>query len=336
MDSLPFKNSKALKVFAIAAAVPVGLAAGYTLVSHALWHRSNMSTFSEAALRTSGAKKKYDDAVEFENLLLERAEANETKYQLPSLFSPHVGVNEEEIAGMQTFLLNRRAINDRAVIYLHGGTYVNRPRLEHWHMLDLVAKKTRAEIIVPMYPLAPVHSFEEAYTALDELWTKTVEKYGADNITLMGDGAGGGLAAGFAMKLAEEGREQPSRLILISPIVDLTFRNPDIRKLEAKDPLVAVGGLQKAAQLWSRGTELTDYRVSPAFGDVRGFKRVAIFVGTREIHYPDVKLFYDRIHALGIRSELNLGTGLNHSYPLFPIPEATKAIEHIATIITED
>ena len=131
-------------------------------------------------------------------------------------------------------------------------------------------------------------------------------------------------------------RKQPSRLILISPIVDLTFRNPDIRKLEAKDPLVAVGGLQKAAQLWSRGTELTDYRVSPAFGDVRGFKRVAIFVGTREIHYPDVKLFYDRIHALGIRSELNLGTGLNHSYPLFPIPEATKAIEHIATIITED
>lgn len=327
---------RVLKAAAAVAALPAAIAGAFALASHAIWHRSTAGTLAELALRSSRARFKLEDDITFDNHLLDRAQANEERYVLPTLFSPRVKVNDEELCGMQVITLNRRSLNDRAVIYLHGGSYLTRPRLEEWRFLDTLASKTRAEVVVPMYPLAPVHSFEEAYAAVDSLWEAMCERYGADNLTVMGAGSGGGLAAGFTESLAIEGRKTPKNLILLSPWVDMTFKNPDIQRIEAVDPILAVPGLQKVARLWSAGTELTDYRLSPGLGDVRSLPRLNVFVGTREVFYPDAKLFCERTRAAGVRAKLHEGHGLNHLYPFLRIPEGKRAVERIVAIVTQD
>lgn len=331
------KAPKAAKIIGAAVGIPAGLGALYTLISHGIYGRSNLSTANEICYRmTGGGKKLLKDMVMLDNAILESADANDRRYTIPSSVTLEVSVSEEIVDGCQVFHLNRRPINDRVVIYLHGGCYINQPLAEHWKFVETIAQLTRAEVIMPLYPLAPVHGVEEAFDFLEKVYCSALESYGPDNITIMGDSCGGGIAAGFAEWLPSRDLRQPEHLILISPWVDATLRNPDIIAYERVDPILGVQGLQKLGLIWSKGIDANDYRVSPVNGEVRVLRNTIVFVGTREVFYPDAKLFYDRVNATGVHAELYVGRGLNHGYPLHPIPEAKWAINRMVEIICTD
>lgn len=336
MNLASMSSRSVAKAAAIAVGVPLALFGGFTIISHAVWHRSKMGTVNEILNRIYSSKEKYSDSIQFDNYLHERAELNEDHYQMPLLAQPKVSVAEDELLGSQVFHLNRRGLNDRAVIYLHGGAFMCRPKTEHWNFFDRIARKTRAELIVPMYPLAPVHTYADAYELLDALYEQTIEKYGVDNTIIMGDSSGGGLAAGFVEQLIAEGRPQPKCLILVSPLVDCSLSNPDIERYAAHDPVIGLLGQRKSCSLWARGTDIHDWHVSPINGEVRGMTKLIMFVGTRELLYPDAKLFYDRAHAAGVDATIHIGRGLNHNYPMYASPEATRAMDQIVQAITED
>lgn len=331
------KAPKAIKILGAAAGVPAAFAAAYTLISHAVFHRSNLSTANELYIRaTGGSKKLLKDMVLLDNTILESADRNDRRYTIPSGVDLDVTVNEEMVNGYQVFHLNRRPINDRAIIYIHGGCFITQPVAEQWKFVETIAQRTRAEVIVPLYPLLPMHGALEALDFIQEIYCRTIEKYGANSVTIMGDSCGGGIAASFAEHLATLGIEQPARLILISPWVDMTLRNPDILSYEASDPLLGLHGLQKLGLTWAKSLDPNDYRVSPVNGEVRNLRNVIIFVGTRELFYPDARLFYDRVNATGVHAEIYIGRGLNHTYPLSPIPEAKWAIDRIVELISTD
>ena len=331
------KAPKAAKIVCAAAGVPLGLGALYTLVSHGIYHRSNKSTATETYLKiTGGGKKLLKDMVLLDNAILQSAETNDRRYTIPQSVTLEVSANEELVSGCQVFHLNRRPINDRVVIFIHGGCYITQPTPDHWKFVDTIAHRTRAEVIMPLYPLAPVHGVEEAFSFLEKVYRSAVEKYGASNVTIMGDSCGGGIAAGFTEHLPTLGLEQPGHLILISPWVDATLRNPDIIPYEKVDPILGVQGLQKLGLTWAKGLDAFDYRVSPVNGEVRVLRNATVFVGTREVFYPDARLFYDRINATGVHAELYVGRGLNHDYPLLAIPEAKWAIDRMVEIICTD
>jgi acetyl esterase/lipase len=326
----------AFKVASIAVAAPLATWAGFSAISHGVYHRSNMSTASEIYFLLTSNRRKLSDSIAFDNYLLEQAETNEKPVDVPELLTLKTSVESIDLEGTQTFLLNRRDRNDRAVIYLHGGNFLRRPTIYQWKFADTVARRTRAEVFMPMYPLAPVHNHAEAHASIEAIYRKVAEEYGARNITLMGDGAGAGLAVSFAQRLGGLELEQPSHLILISPWVDITLGNPLVDEYESQDPLLAAFGLRKVGVLWARGTEDTNPLVSPINGEVRMLRNVMVFAGTRELFYPDAKLLYDRIAATGIHAEFHEGKGLNHSFPLYPTPEAAKAVEAIVSAVTED
>ena len=327
---------KALVVAGAAVAAPIICMAGFAAISHGVFHRSNLSTMSEIFFRIQGNRKRLADPLAFDNDLLKCAEQNEQPQELPEILSFKSSVESIDIAGTQTFLLNRRDRNDRAVIYLYGGNFLHGPTTNHWKFADIIARRTRAEVFMPMYPLAPVHNHADAHAAIEEVYRQVADEYGARNITLMGDGAGAGLAASFAQRIPGLGLEQPSHLILISPWVDITLGNPRVDEYEPNDPLLASYGMRKVGVLWSRGVEDTDPLVSPINGEVRELRNVMVFAGTRELLYPDARLFYDRVAATGIHAEFHEGRGLNHSFPIYPTPEATRAIEAIVNAVTED
>lgn len=331
------KAPKAVKVLGALTGAPALLTAGYTLVSHGVYHRTNISTAAELCLRvTGGGKRLLKDMVLLDNAILQSAESNDRRYTIPSTVDLDVSSHEEMLDGFQVFYLNRRPINDRAVIYLHGGCFINQPVADHWKFVEVIAQRTRAEVVMPLYPLAPVHGVTEALSFLEHVYSRTIEKYGASNVTIMGDSCGGGLAASFAEHLTTLGLEQPGHLILISPWVDMTLRNPDILAYEKHDPVLGVQGLQKLGLTWTKGIDPNDYRVSPVNGEVRNLRNVMVFVGTREILYPDARLFYDRVNATGVHAELYVGRGLNHIYPLMSIPEAKWAIDRMVEAICTD
>lgn len=336
-------NNRLLKIVGIAAGAPLAAFGGFTAVSHGVFHRSNMATASEMYHWLKGTRKRINEPLTWDNYILESADAAEQRYSIPKSIDFHyklmgfkVSIDEHELEGSQVYLLNRRDINDRAVIYLHGGSLLSQPTSDHWHFLDSIARLTRAEVIVPIYPLAPTHHWDEAYHLLDRLYDQTLDKYGADNVVLMGDEAGGGLAAGFAEKLVQEGRPVPHQLILISPWVDLTLNNPLVPIYQQHDPILSAYGMQKVGKLWANGLDTNDYRLSPINGEVRGLRNVTVFAGTREILYPDARLFLERVRATGAKADFVEGRGLNNNFPLDPLPEASRAMERIVAAISQD
>ena len=102
-------------------------------------------------------------------------------------------------------------------------------------LLDKLALNTLHEVVLPIYPKAPEYHLEDTYNAIKEVYDELVAEVGVDHIVIMGDGSGGGLAMRFVQSLIEENEPVPSKLFLISPLLDATLSNKnDYRRLRRR------------------------------------------------------------------------------------------------------
>jgi len=322
------EHTKTYKVLGIVLTALVLLAAGLTIVSHAMYHRSDMATVVELYFRVIGTKEKFSDADKCAEYIEERRDAE--AYTLDVKLSSDV--SESVVNGSTVYRLSPAEPPAMTVLYLHGGAYINDPSAYQWKLCDKLVQKAGAEVIFPIYPLTPNHTWDETFDLLTVLYSDILEN-AAGPVILMGDSAGGGLAAAFCEYLAEKGMEQPDKLILFSPWMDISMSNPEAAAYEKADPMLSAYGLIEMGKCWAGELDTQDYRVSPIFGDISVLHDVYLFVGTREIFYPDVTAFYEMLQAQGIASELYIGEGMNHVYPTYPIPEANDALDQVCAIL---
>lgn len=297
-------------------------------------HRSHKATLVEMGIQLSGFKNDLADKQKFAAMLA-NAEIENT-YPIEQLPVPmSVEVCRLNRPRGVTYLLNHHNEAQKTIIYLTGGAFIQRPDKTHWQYLDRLATATGAQIYVPIYPLVPQSNYQEAYQLIADLYNEVYTKSPVSQISLMGDSAGGGLAAGFCELLGQTGLPQPGHLILFSPWLDLDLTNPLIDKYAANDVTLAVDGLREIGRLWAGNTSHHDFRLSPLYGQVRYLRDVTIFAGTKEIMCPDINQFVQRLRAAGVSISLGLGRELFHIYPLYPIPEAKSVMEQVCEIINQ-
>ena len=242
-------------------------------------------------------------------------------------------IKSKEMFGCQVVIFNESTTTERIILYLHGGAYVNEFTNLHIVFCDNLAKKVNATVFAPIYPLAPNHTYEETYLIVRNLYD-LILKF-KQPIIIMGDSAGGGLSASFCEYLAGNDMAQPEHLILISPWVDVSMSG-DYEKYDELDPMLGVDGLREMGEVWAGDLDSKDYKVSPLFGDMENLPRTTIFVGTHEIFYPDIVKFFNKLNDNGVDVELNIGEGMSHVYPLYPmVPELKEAFKHIVEIIID-
>jgi acetyl esterase/lipase len=57
-------------------------------------------------------------------------------------------------------------------------------------------------------------------------------------------------------------------------------------------------------------------------------------VGTHEVLYSDMQKFHKKLIDNDVDVELNIGEGMNHVYPVYPlVPESKEAFNHIVDVI---
>ncbi len=219
----------------------------------------------------------------------------------------------------------------RAVVYLHGGSYVSEIAKQHWALISALAD-AGVRVEVPLYGLAPQHTHREAYPFVTEVYRDLLGEVGAASITVAGDSAGGGLALGFAQTLGAAKLPQPRKLVLLSPWLDLTLSHPDLPALERRDPWLSIDGTVEAGKTWAGGDDPTQPRLSPINGELTGLAPMDVYVGTRELCLADVLLLQERAAAVGAALEVTVCPGAVHVYPLVPAPEGRAA----ARVIVEE
>ncbi len=211
-----------------------------------------------------------------------------------------------------------------AVIYVHGGGWVNEIVKQHWHLIAQIAADSNTTVIVPIYPLVPWGTAAAARDTIMQLAFDAIDQYG--QVCLAGDSAGGQISLSVALALRDRGVTIP-HTALISPALDLTWSNPRIPEVQPSDPWLAVPGGRVLADAWRGDLDITDPAVSPLFGDFRGLGGISIYSGTRDVLNPDAHVLLDKLHQAGVTAELHEQPGQLHVYPLLPtkVGEAARA-----------
>lgn len=285
-----------------------------------------------AVLRLTGRTRKFRSAAD-----LHREIARERRGfspEPPAAIAASHAVTRENVMGRPVYTLapkqGRSAVR---VMHLHGGAYVSGISPFHWHFLARLVDATGCTVTIPIYPLAPEGSHRDAFPFVTEAYRRLAADTAPDDLVLAGDSAGGGLALALAQTLAGQGLSQPRDIVMISPWLEVTARNPGIAAVQPYDPWLKVPGALEAARLWAAGDDPSDPRISPINGSIRGLGRLSVFIGTRDILLPDCRDLRDRAAREGVTLHYVEQPGMIHVWPILPIRQAQTAAAEIARII---
>lgn len=184
---------------------------------------------------------------------------------------------------------------NKYILYLHGGSYVAETSYKHWKFLGDLVNETGATLILPDYPLTPKHTYKDVFEMIEPLYMDIIKKVGKENLILIGDSAGGGMALGLIEKINFEKKEIPSKTILLSPWLDVRLKNKQIDDIEKLDPSLIRQALIIAGKSYAGKDGMENYLVNPIDGPVDGLKNIYIFTGTYDILNPDVHVFLEKI-----------------------------------------
>jgi epsilon-lactone hydrolase len=254
---------------------------------------------------------------------------------IPASLSDKVTVSEELIAGRKVFTLTPKAGASKwHIIYYHGGGYVNEMIKAHWDIVGALIEATGATVTVPIYPLAPEHSNREAFSFLGDVYRKVLTQAVPGDVVLAGDSAGGGLALGEAIELRKHDLPMPGRIILFSPWLDLTLANPQTRKLEPIDVMLAVDSLRACGKWWAGADDPLLPRLSPLYAELKGLPPINLYQGTHDIFVVDSRTFVRKVKLAGGTIGYAEYPGAFHVFVGATFtPEAKSVFTEIGTIL---
>ncbi|NDV10297.1 alpha/beta hydrolase [Rhodococcus sp. IEGM 248] len=253
----------------------------------------------------------------------------------PSPLLPGVRLSADRTRGFPVFTIEPDSGRyGKTVIDFHGGAYVREIVSFHWLFARTITAAASVRLLLPIYPLAPHRTAAQTVADAADIVESAISTQGADNVAVIGDSAGGGIALAAAQELKRRGAPQPSRLILLSPWLDVTMSDPAQATIEKRDILLARGGLKEAGRLYAGDLEVTDWRVSPLFGDLTGLAPMSVYTGTHDILVTDSRALTQRARDAGATVDYTEEIGMQHDYALFPlIRQAHTAREDIARIL---
>jgi acetyl esterase/lipase len=216
------------------------------------------------------------------------------------------------------------------IVYLHGGGYVSEITGWHWRLIRQLVREVPARVVAPIYPLAPRATADRVVPEASRLLGEVVEESGP--VVLAGDSAGGGMAVAASCLLRDRGAAQPSRLVLISPFLDVTMTDERQLALAPKDKMLRRPGLREAGRLYAGSLDLDDPLVSPIYGDLRGLPPVSVFTGTHDLLDPDSRRLAELAREAGVPLELHEVRGAPHAFPVLPTRQGAAARAQLVEI----
>lgn len=224
---------------------------------------------------------------------------------------------------------------DRVVLYFHGGGYVIGSNVGYREFASRVSRTTGARVCVINYRLAPENPFPAAVddATMAYRWLLN-EGVAANQITIAGDSAGGGLTLATLLALKDAGDPLPACGVCFSPWTDLEGTGDSAKPGAVDDPLIPDGGLADMSSAYAPN-DLRNPLASPLHGDYVGMPPLLIQVGTREVLLDDAVRVAEKAEAAGVDVTLSVGEGLVHVYQVFAVPESQEALDEMAAFMSE-
>ena len=278
---------------------------------------------------------------------LEKQRQSQEHFAKFSLAPKGLNIEEVSFAGIYGEWLRPSRPHDarHVILYCHGGGYMTGSSAYSRNVTCKLAEAASMDVFCFNYGLAPENKYPSQLNEAMEAWNYLMLKgYGAKDIILVGDSAGGNLALALSLRLKQENRMLPLALCLYSPWTDMTASGRSYKTKKNLDPVLTYEYIKQASSRYLMGTVdniceeeysrlINDPSVSPLFGDFTGFPPVYIQVGTNEILYSDSEMLYKKLLSAGVTARLEAFKGMWHVFQMTPLKTAAEAIDKTAEFI---
>lgn len=230
--------------------------------------------------------------------------------------------------------VNRAHMKKYVILYCHGGGYSTGSSLYARTLTGKLAMSTSMDVLSFDYRLAPEHPYPAALEDAMRVWNYLMLLgYGARDIIVAGDSAGGNLALTMALKIKEQQRLLPRGFVLMSPWTDLTSSGKSYEKKADIDPVLNAEYLAEMIHNYADGQDFNNPLVSPLFGDYEGFPPTYIQVGSNEILQDDSVLLYKKLLKANVSVKMDIFDGMWHVFQMSPFKTAYEAMDKNAEFI---
>ncbi|MFD1859828.1 alpha/beta hydrolase [Aeromicrobium camelliae] len=230
------------------------------------------------------------------------------------------------------------------VVNYHGGGWVQGNTEQSGWLASRVAARTGAVVISPSYRFAPEHPFP---AAADDAWETLrwiidrAARIGVDpeRVAVMGDSAGGNLAAVTALTTRDEGEPRLRAQVLIYPAVEMYEKYPSELRMP-KAPVLTSANMRTFVQLYLQDAYGTDdWRASP----LRATKHEDLppaFILTAEFDplLDNGSRYRDALQRAGVPVRYRMYTDAIHGFVSLPGlvgKQARQAVDDITDFLAE-
>lgn len=283
-------------------------------------------------LRFQLHQETWDDNTSITDFRMQCENVNGALARLPE----GIEVEPLTVAGLPAEWLSMAGANkDRVILYAIGGGYVSGSCNDHRAMVAKIAKDSGISILLLQHRLAPEHPYPAALDDMLAGYGWLLEQgISPENIMIVGESAGGGLALATLLAIRDKGLPLPAGGVALSPWTDLALTG-ESHRTKAKVCLSPKGMAEVCTKYYIGDHDPRDPWISPLYGDLHDLPPLLIYVGEYETLLDDSTRFAAKAEAAGVDVTLRVGDGMIHCYPLLAplFPEATQALEEICTFI---
>lgn len=253
--------------------------------------------------------------------------------------------NKKDVKGLdfQSFMIKKSKVteifpkgesSENVIIYCHGGASVYGPTDLHWNSIAQIVRQTNIKVFLVDYPKAPEHQIIEINENIDAVYDDILTKYLSKNTILLGDSMGATLLILLVQRLIKNSKPLPKSIILLSPVLDASMKNPEIENIDKLDIMLSRKGVLSAKTMCAGNISLQSEEISPIYGNFKNFVTTYLFTATYDIMYPDTEIFIQKLRAENIPIHVYEGEGMPHIWAFLPImSEAKKALNQIINIL---
>jgi len=238
-----------------------------------------------------------------------------------------VRTNDVDLGGVRAVEVT--AGTDRGsgtVLYFHGGGYALGSADTSVHLASDIARRSGTTVYTVDYRLAPENPFPAAVDdALDAYRGLLDRGVAADEISVIGESAGGGLALAFLVAIREAGLPRPTSAAVLSPWADLTQSGRSHRTKAAVDPALTREALATRSRDYLAGADPRSPLASPLFAQA----------GTHEVLLDDALRLAAKAADDDVAVTLQAFPGAPHVFQGFAavLDEGATALDAVAAFI---
>lgn len=230
--------------------------------------------------------------------------------------------------------VDRAHMKKYVILYCHGGGYSTGSSIYARTLTTKLAASTSMDVLSFDYRLAPEHPYPAALEDAMKAWDYLMLLgYGARDVIVAGDSAGGNMALSLVLKLKKQNRILPRGLVLMSPWTDLTSSGKSHLTRAEVDPVLNEEYLKSMIENYASGQALDDPLISPLFGDFEGFPPTYIQVGDNEVLLADATMLHKKMIQANVSAKLDVFKGMWHVFQMSPLKTAYEAMEKNAEFI---